>query len=110
MAAARLLAGLGALSSLLILYRIVHHPIAEAAKLHAAAHLKLGIWLGLIAPLAIACGGYLQLDEGARARSGGVERGENAFGGVTVTAAEPLAEQPTEQSPEPPARDEPPAP
>ncbi len=109
-----LVAGLGALSSLLILYRIVHHPIADATSLHAAAHLKLGIWLGLIAALAIACGGYLQLDEGARAGSGGAERGEDAFGGFTVTAAEPLTESPTEQpaeqSPEPTARDEPPAP
>jgi len=109
---------LGALSSLLILYRIVHHPIADAAKLHASAHLKLGIWLGLIAALAIAYGGYVQLDDAARASSGDAERGEDAFGGITVAGGEPStqpppeppAERPAEPPAEPPARDEPPVP
>ena len=54
---------LGALSSLLILYRIVHHPAASVSfgGFDASYGIRLGIWLGLIAALAIAAGGYLQL-------------------------------------------------
>lgn len=91
-----LLAGLGALSSLLILYRVVHHPIAHAASLHAQAQLKLGIWLGLVAALAIAYGGYLQFDAGEDESGAGGPRGaEQAFGGIAVTGAElPAQEQP----------------
>jgi hypothetical protein len=60
--------GLGALSSLLILYRIVHHPSASATigPVHASVGIRIGIWLGLIAALAITCGGYLQVRERTR--------------------------------------------
>jgi hypothetical protein len=53
----------GAVSSLLILYRIVHHPGANLSGEHAHTtyQIKLGIWLGLVAALAITFGGYLQL-------------------------------------------------
>jgi hypothetical protein len=55
--------GLGALSTLLIFYRIVHHPSASAnfGGLHASYGIKIGIWLGLIAAAAITYGGYLQM-------------------------------------------------
>jgi hypothetical protein len=93
-----LLAGLGALSSLLIFYRVVHHPIAHTAGLHASAQLKIGIWLGLIARAAIAYGGYLQIDAAAAGQGAdGPQGAEQAFGGLTVTGAEQ------------PAEDEPPA-
>jgi hypothetical protein len=54
---------LGALSCLLILNRIVDHPTTSLnfPGFHASYGIKLGIWLGLLAALAIASGGYLQL-------------------------------------------------
>ena len=60
-----IVATLGGLSSLFILYRIVHHPHGSAsfAGVHASYGIKIGIWLGLIAALAIAYGGYLQMQE-----------------------------------------------
>lgn len=63
---------LGGLSAVVILFRIVHHPAASASfgGFHASFGIKLGIWLGLIAALAIAAGGCLQLRaEGAPATS-----------------------------------------
>ncbi len=55
--------GMGALSSVLILYRIVHHP-GESVHGHGLRidyGIEVGIWLGLLAALAIVLGGYLQL-------------------------------------------------
>jgi hypothetical protein len=56
-----LVAGLGALSTLAILYRIIHHPTASASfgSFHASVGIKIGIWLGLIAAAAVTYGGYL---------------------------------------------------
>jgi hypothetical protein len=56
-----LVAGLGALSTLLILYRILHHPTANVsiANVHSSIGIKFGIWLGLIAAAGITYGGYL---------------------------------------------------
>jgi hypothetical protein len=62
-----LVAGLGALSTLTILYRIVHHSTASASfgSFHVSVGIKIGIWLGLIAAAAITYGGYLAMqDEG----------------------------------------------
>jgi hypothetical protein len=49
--AAAIVAGLGALSVLLIGYRIRHHPSASlsAGAFHASAGIRSGIWLGLAA-------------------------------------------------------------
>jgi hypothetical protein len=60
--------GLGTLSSVLIVYRIVYHPGANASGhgIHIAYGIKFGIWLGLLAALAITLGGYMQM----RAESG----------------------------------------
>jgi hypothetical protein len=98
--------GLGALSSVLIVYRIVHHPGANASGhgIHIAYGIKFGIWLGLLAALAITLGGYTQL----RAEAGSQplplperkrrtpaapqpssEEPEQAFSGLTVEPAEP---------------------
>ena len=64
-------AGLGALSTVLIFYRIVHHPhggvSGSIAGIHYSASygIKIGIWLGLIAAGALTYGGYLAMkDEG----------------------------------------------
>jgi hypothetical protein len=71
---------LGALSAVLILYRVVHHPAASVSfgGFHASYVIKPGIWLGLIAALAIAAGGYLQL----RAEEATTTPAENPAGGA----------------------------
>jgi hypothetical protein len=58
-----IVAGLGGLSTLLILYRIVHHPSASASygSFHASVGIKIGIWLGLIAAAALTYGGHLAM-------------------------------------------------
>jgi hypothetical protein len=58
-------AGLGAVSTALILFRIVHHPgpSASGGGVRASYGIKLGIWLGLLATLTIALGGYLGVQE-----------------------------------------------
>src|ERR1700704_4278160 len=78
--------GLGAVSTLLILYRIIHHPTASASvgSFHASAGIKLGIWLGLIAAAAITYGGYLALQH-APASPADREQPAGAFTGLTVT-------------------------
>jgi hypothetical protein len=55
--------GLGGLSTLLIFYRIVHHPTASASigSFHASVGIKVGIWLGLVAAIGITYGGYLAM-------------------------------------------------
>jgi hypothetical protein len=60
-----LVAGLGALSTALILYRILKHPSGGSSGTIAGVHygysygIKIGIWLGLIAAAGITYGGYL---------------------------------------------------
>ena len=62
--------GMGTLSTVLIVYRIVHHPGASASGhgLQISYGIKFGIWLGLVAALAITLGGYLQILAEAKAR------------------------------------------
>jgi hypothetical protein len=86
--------GLGTLSCVLILYRIVHHPGANASGHGLQIHygIKFGIWLGLLAALAIAGGGYLQLLAEGEERRSPEEReqspAETPFSGLTVTDGE----------------------
>jgi hypothetical protein len=60
-------AGLGALSTILILYRIIHHPSGGVNETIAGVHysasygIKIGIWLGLIAAAALTYGAYLAM-------------------------------------------------
>jgi hypothetical protein len=62
-----IVAGLGALSTVLILYRIFKHPSGGQSGTVAGVHygysygIKIGIWLGLIAAAAITYGGYLKM-------------------------------------------------
>jgi hypothetical protein len=60
-----IVAGLGAVSTALVLYRIVHHPgpSASGGGVRASYGIKLGIWLGLVATLTITLGGYLGVQE-----------------------------------------------
>jgi hypothetical protein len=103
--------GLGALSSVLIVYRIAYHPGANASGhgIHIAYGIKFGIWLGLLAALAITLGGYMQL----RAEGGASllplperkrrppepseppsDQPEQAFSGLTVQRPEPDSPSP----------------
>jgi hypothetical protein len=103
--------GLGALSSVLIVYRIVYHPGANASGhgIHIAYGIKFGIWLGLLAALAITLGGYMQMraEDGApllslpeRKRRAAAateppsDEPEQAFSGLTVQQAEPSSGSP----------------
>jgi hypothetical protein len=99
---------LGAVSTLLILYRIIHHPTASASvgSFHASVGIKLGIWLGLIAAAAITYGGYLAMQDAPAAPAAVREQPGEAFTGLTVTPAEPAAPPPGE----PPATAAPPIP
>ncbi|HEV7584416.1 MAG TPA: hypothetical protein VGO14_01425 [Solirubrobacteraceae bacterium] len=103
--------GLGALSTLFILYRIVHHPTASASvgSFHASAGIKLGIWLGLLAAVAITYGGLLSMQHAAPATEAHESSGQ-AFTGLTVNPATaepaPAGEPSTTAAPpipEPPA-------
>ncbi len=76
-----IIGGLGALSAATILYRIIHHPLAQSevpGQVHVSysARIELGAWIALIAALTITYGGYLAMrSEGAsdagRAGAGG---------------------------------------
>jgi hypothetical protein len=91
-----IVAALGAVSTLLILYRIVHHPTASASfgAFHASAGIKIGIWLGLIAAAAIAYGGYLAMqEEGGLTVSSGEQPG-SAFSGLVAASGAGAASQP----------------
>jgi hypothetical protein len=70
------IAGLGALALVLILYRIIDAPGLKLPVIGAEADvsLQIGIFLGLIAAAGIVFGGYAALSEGApspRRRPGG---------------------------------------
>jgi hypothetical protein len=122
-----LVAGLGALSTLLILYRIIHHPHGGVSGSIGGVHysasygIKIGIWLGLIASAALTYGGYLAMQsEGTSlsdvrdqasgalsnlsAQSGGSDSGASAS-----TTSTPVSE-PASSPPPPPAAPESPAP
>lgn len=87
-------AGLGALATLLILYRIVHHPHASASygTFKASYGIKIGIWLGLIAAAAVTYGGYLQMQEEGTSLADVRGQAGDAFSAVTSsTTPEPPA-------------------
>jgi hypothetical protein len=73
---------LGALSTIFVLYRIVHHPAVDATigGFHVTAGIEPGIWLGLVSALTISAGGYLSLRE--RAAPAAHAPGTDAFTGL----------------------------
>lgn len=96
-----IVAGFGALSTVLILYRIIHHPHGSAgfAGVEASYGIKIGIWLGLIAAAALTYGGYLQMteegtsladvrDQAGRAASSFTESASHTAGGTTPADSE----------------------
>ena len=106
-----LTAGLGAVSTALIVYRVAHHPSAtlSAGHLKVSFGIKLGIWLGLIAALAVTLGGYLQ--ERERSEPKRKPEPEGAFSGLTVAAgasSQPAEHgSPEQRAPSPPPGDAP---
>jgi hypothetical protein len=93
-----LVAGLGALSTIFILYRIIDHPTAGASETVAGVHIslsagiKIGIWLGLIAAGAITYGGYLTMQDEGTSLSDVREQAGEAFSGLTRASSEPAGE------------------
>jgi len=85
-----IVAGLGALSTIFIVYRIIDHPTASASfgSFHASVGIKIGIWLGLIAALAIVYGGYLQMQEEGTSFSDVRDQAAGAVGRMTSPAGE----------------------
>jgi hypothetical protein len=122
---ALIVAVLGADSTILILYRIIHHPTASASfgGFHASAGIKIGIWLGLIASAAITYGGYLAMQAApGPARASAEQPSGEAFSGLaggpgsTPPSAAPEAGgagappiPPPQAPPTPPAPPAPPA-
>jgi hypothetical protein len=88
-----IVAGLGALSTIFILYRIINHPTAGASGTIAGVHysasagIKIGIWLGLIAAAAITYGGYLAMQEEGTSLTDVREQASEAFGGLTAATS-----------------------
>jgi hypothetical protein len=113
-------AALGALSTILIVYRILHHPSGGVSGTIAGVHysssygIKIGIWLGLIAAAAITYGGYLAMQAEGTSLGHVRDQASEAFssfsGSAGGTAASPAGSAP----PPPPASAagtaEPPAP
>jgi ABC-type Co2+ transport system permease subunit len=85
-----LVAALGTLASALIVIRILHHPgpSVSGASVHISYGIKAGIWLGLVAALAIALGGYVQMlpEKPRKAKDAAPEDPAAAFSGLTVSA------------------------
>lgn len=100
--ASSIVAAFGALSTLLILYRIIDHPTASASfgNFHASAGIKIGIWLGLIAAAVITYGGYLAMQEEGTSIADVREQVGRAVEGVTSSSG---TQEPAASSPPPPA-------
>jgi hypothetical protein len=102
-----LVAGLGTLSTLLILYRILDHPSASASfgGVHTSVGIKIGIWLGLIAAGALTYGGYLSMQDEGTSLADVREQASQAASSVaasmsspsegSASAAAPASEAPT---------------
>jgi hypothetical protein len=123
-----IVAGLGALSTLLILYRIIHHPSGGGGSFGGVSYsygIKFGIWLGLIAAAAITYGGYLSMQAEGTSLSDVREQASHAVesftssegsssggaGGSAPSVEPPVpppAEPPSSQPPTPPPASEPP--
>jgi hypothetical protein len=98
-------AGLGALSAVLILYRIFDHPSAGASGTIAGVHysasagIKIGIWLGLIASLGVTYGGYLAMQDDNTSLSDVRDQASGAIGGLSSSGGSGATDAP----PAPPA-------
>jgi hypothetical protein len=86
-------AALGALSAILIFYRILDHPAAGASGTIAGVHysasvgIKIGIWLGLIAALGLTYGGYLAMQDEGTSLTDVREQASGAFSGMSAAVS-----------------------
>jgi hypothetical protein len=107
-------AGLGAIASALIVYRIAHHPgpSASAGSIRISFGIKPGIWLGLVATLAITVAGYVQTQaEQAEPTPELIpEQAAAAFSGLLVREDAPAASAPSPEATPPGAAGEVPPP
>ena len=87
---------LGALGALIILIQIIAPPSVVAGPISADLDAELGVWLGLIASIAVAIGGYLALQE------------EGALSDGPVGVAQPPQSVPPQQPPAAPQQTPPP--
>ncbi len=80
---------LGAISTVLILYRILHHPTASASvgSFHTSVGIKFGIWLGLIAAAGITYGGYLGMQAEGTSIADVRAQASDALGNLSATTA-----------------------
>lgn len=111
-----IVAGLGGLAVLLILYRIISPPdFGSFGGVSVDATLKFGIFLGLIAAAGIAYGGYSAMREEGATFGGEADRLSGSGGGGQPPAGgspPPPPPPPAQQSPPPPppASQQPPPP
>jgi hypothetical protein len=91
-------AALGALSTVLIFYRIVHHPSGGISGTVAGVHysasygIKIGIWIGLIAAGVITYGGIAAMqEEGTSLADTGTQAGGGLGGSSSGADAGPAA-------------------
>ncbi|MGP0103476.1 MAG: hypothetical protein ACLPUT_17865 [Solirubrobacteraceae bacterium] len=88
-----LVAGLGALSVIFIVYRILDHPSAGASGTIAGVHysasagIKIGIWLGLIAAVGVTYGGYLGMQDEGTSLADVREQASGAFSNLSAATS-----------------------
>jgi len=99
-AASALTAGLGILSTLLILFRIIVTPDIEVFGTDIDLGVQFGAFLGLIAAAAIAYGGWRSMQEEGTTFSGEADRVQDRVGDDTATTTR--REPPPPPPPPPP--------
>jgi hypothetical protein len=98
-----IVAGLGGLAVLLILYRIVDPPGGGSfGGVSVDITLKFGIFLGLIAAAGIAYGGYSAMREEGATFGGEADRLSSGGGGQPPAGGPPPPPAPSQQPPPPP--------
>jgi uncharacterized membrane protein YhaH (DUF805 family) len=106
-----IVAALGGLAVLLILYRIIDPPGGESlAGVSVDITLKFGIFLGLIAAAGIAYGGYSAMREEGTTFGDAADRLSNSPGSTQPPAGGPPPPPPSQQPPPPPPPQQPPPP
>jgi hypothetical protein len=106
-----IVAALGGLAVLLILYRIVSPPdFGSFGGVSVDATLKFGIFLGLIAAAGIAYGGYSAMREEGATFGDAADRLSGGGGGQPPAGGPPPSQQPPPPPPPSPPSQQPPPP
>ncbi len=106
-----IVAALGGLAVLLILYRIIDPPGGDSlAGVSVDITLKFGIFLGLIAAAGIAYGGYSAMREEGTTFGDAADRLSSGPGDAQPPAGGPPPPPPSQQPPPPPSPQQPPPP